>query len=113
MAESRVNLREGGSEKYQSAYYVFKELAGIPRTTLLTALVGQAVSEIYLSRLEEAEAALQQAVSMENADVQAIANSITLASVSGKKGDVEQGLVQQLQETDGEHALLRDLEEKS
>ncbi len=113
LAESWLNLREGSSEKYQSAYYVFEELAGTPGTTSPTALVGQAVSEIHLGRHEEAEVALQQAVSMENADVQAIANSIVLASVMGKKADVVQGLVEQLREKDEEHALLRDLDEKS
>lgn len=113
LAESWVNLREGGSEKYQSAYYVYEELASTPGNTSPTALVGQAVSEIHLGRLEEAEAALQQATSMENADVQAIANSVVLASVMGKKDDVVQGLLKQLSEKDAEHALLKDLEEKS
>ena len=113
LAESWTNLREGGSEKYQSAYYVFEELAGTPGTTSPTALVGQAVSEIHLGRLEEAEVALQQAASLENADVQAIANGIVLASVAGKKTDVVQGLLQQLQQKDGQHALLKDLAEKS
>jgi coatomer protein complex subunit epsilon len=113
LAESWTNLREGGSEKYQSAYYVFEELASTPGTTSPTALVGQAVAEIHLGRLEEAEAALQQAVDMEQADVQAIANSIVLASVLGKKPDFVQGLLQQLGEKDAEHTLLRDLEEKS
>ncbi|ETI28374.1 hypothetical protein G647_00823 [Cladophialophora carrionii CBS 160.54] len=113
LAESWTNMREGGAEKYQSAYYVFEELASAPGTTSPTALVGQAVSEIHLGRLEEAEAALQQAMSMENADVQAVANSVVLASVMGKKGDVLEGLLQQLKEKDAGHALLRDLEEKS
>ncbi|KIW73112.1 hypothetical protein PV04_01255 [Phialophora macrospora] len=113
LAESWTNLREGGAEKYQSAYYVFEELASTPGTTSPTALVGQAVSEIHLGRLEEAEAALQQAMSMENADTQAVANSVVLASVMGKKADVVQGLLQQLKEKDDGHALLSDLEEKS
>ncbi|KAJ9608978.1 hypothetical protein H2200_006749 [Cladophialophora chaetospira] len=113
LAESWVNLREGGSEKYQSSFYVFEELAGTPGTTSPTALVGQAVSEIHLGRVEEAEIALEQAVTMENADVQAYANNLVLASVLGRKGDIVQRLMQQLQEKDSDHALLRDLEEKS
>ena len=113
LAEAWANLREGGSEKYQSAFYVYEELASTPGTTSPTALVGRAVAEIHLGRTEEAEAALQQAMAAENVDVQAIANSVVLASVTGKKPEVVQGLLQQLQEKDKEHALLRDLEEKS
>ncbi|EXJ85543.1 hypothetical protein A1O1_05907 [Capronia coronata CBS 617.96] len=113
LAEAWTNIREGGSEKYQSAFYVYEELASTPGTTSPTALVGQAVAELHLSRTEEAEAALQQAMESENVDVQAIANSVVLASVMGKKGDVVQGLLKQLQEKDGHHALLKDLAEKS
>jgi coatomer subunit epsilon len=112
LAESWTNLREGSSDKYQSAYYVFEELASAPGATSPTALVCQAVAEIHLGRLEEADAALQQALAMQNPDIQAIANSIVLASVMGKKSDVVEGLVRQLQEQDAEHALLKDLEEK-
>ncbi len=113
LAESWANLREGGSEKYQSAFYVYEELASTPGTTSPTALVGQAVAEIHLGRTEEAEAALQQATELQNADVQAIANSVVLASIMGKKSDVVQGLLQQLQDKDKDHTLLRDLEDKS
>ncbi|KAK5198628.1 hypothetical protein LTR92_001099 [Exophiala xenobiotica] len=113
LAESWTNLREGGSEKYQSAFYVYEELASAPGNTSPTALVGQAVAEIHLGRIEEAEAALQQAMGMEGADVQAIANSVVLASVMGKKNEVVQGLIEQLREKDREHVLLKDLEEKS
>ena len=113
LAEAWTNLREGGSEKYQSAFYVFEELASAPGSSSPTALVGQAVAEIHLGRLEEAEAALQQATEMENVDVEAIANSVVLASVMGKKTDVVEGLLKQLREKDAEHALLKDLEEKN
>ncbi|KAJ4511764.1 hypothetical protein HRR83_004198 [Exophiala dermatitidis] len=113
LAESWTNIREGGSEKYQSAFYVYEELANTPGTTSPTALVGQAVAELHLGRHEEAEAALQQAMNLENADVQAIANSVVLASVMGKKTDVVQGLLQQLQQKDDQHPLIKDLAEKS
>ncbi|KAL2418142.1 hypothetical protein ABEF95_005061 [Exophiala dermatitidis] len=113
LAESWTNIRQGGSEKYQSAFYVYEELANTPGTTSPTVLVGQAVAELHLGRHEEAEAALQQAMNLENADVQAIANSVVLASVMGKKADVVQGLLQQLQEKDDKHPLIRDLTERS
>lgn len=112
LAEAWTNLRVGGSENYQSAFYVYEELASTPGTTSPTALIGQAVAEIHLGRVEEAELALQQAMEQENADVEAIANSIVLASVLGKKSDVVRDLVEKLQARDQEHALLKDLEEK-
>jgi len=52
LAESWTNLRVGGSEKYQSSFYVFEELATTPGTTSPTALVGQAVAEMHLGRWE-------------------------------------------------------------
>ncbi|KIW15559.1 hypothetical protein PV08_05607 [Exophiala spinifera] len=113
LAESWTNLRAGGSEKYQSAFYVYEELASAPGNTSPTALLCQAIAELHLGRLEEAEVALQQAVSSDGADVQAIANSIVLASVMGKKDDVVKGLIEQLRERDQGHVLLKDLEEKS
>jgi len=113
LAEAWTNLRVGGSDKYQSAFYVYEELATAPGNTSPTALVGQAVAELHLGRTEEAEAALQQAVQLENADPQAIANSIVLASILGRKPDLVQGLLDQLKQKDAHHALLRDLDEKS
>lgn len=113
LAEAWTNLRVGGSEKYQSAFYVYEELATTPGQTSPTALVGQAIAEIHLGRIEEAEVALQQAMKMENADVEAIANSIVLASMAGKKNEVVQELIQQLKQKDAHHTLLQDLDEKS
>ncbi|EXJ92540.1 hypothetical protein A1O3_01092 [Capronia epimyces CBS 606.96] len=113
LAEAWTNIREGGSDKYQSAFYVYEELASTPGTTSPTALVGQAVAELHLGRSEEAEAALQQAVALENVNIQAIANSVVLASLVGKKPEAVQELLQQLQEKDRDHTLLKDLAEKS
>ena len=112
LAESWTNLRVGGSEKYQSAFYVFEELSTTPGTTSPTALVGQAVSEMHLGRWEEAQVALDQALAMENASVESIANSLVLASITGKK-DAVPDLMESLKERDSQHALIKDLEEKS
>lgn len=112
LAESWTNLRVGGSEKYQSAFYVFEELSTTPGTTSPTALVGQAVSEMHLGRWEEAQVALDQALAMENASVESIANSLVLASITGKK-EVVPDLMKSLQARDSKHALVADLEEKS
>lgn len=114
LAEAWTNLRAGSQEKYQSSYYVYEELASAPGNSSPTALVGQAVSELHLGRIEEAEAALNQALEGENVDVEAIANSIVLAYASGKgKEDKAQELTEQLRSRDAEHRLLVDLSEKS
>lgn len=112
IAESWTNLRVGGSEKYQSAFYVFEELATTPGTTSRTALVGQAVSEMHLGRWEEANAALEQAMAMESASVESIANAAVLASVLGKR-DQAQELSKALSGKDKSHPLLADLKEKA
>lgn len=73
-----------GGEKYQAAFYVYEELASVPSTSSAMSIVGQAISEIHLGRLPEAEAALQSALEKypESADV--IANAIVLYALSGK-----------------------------
>ena len=83
IAESWVGMRVGG-EKYQQAFYVFEEMAQAPATSATKSLVGQAVAELHLGRLPEAEAALQQAVQRDANDSDAIANSIVLNVLTGK-----------------------------
>jgi len=109
LAESWVGLRVGG-EKYQQAFYVFEELAQAPVTSSTQSLVSQAVAEIHLGRLEEAEAALQQALAKDPKNSDIIANSIALNLVSGK--DATQ-LKLDLQSVAPNHHFLQDLEEKS
>jgi tetratricopeptide (TPR) repeat protein len=77
-----------GGEKYQQAFYVFEELAQAPSTSSMQSLICQAVAEIHLGRLEEAEAALQQALSKEPKNAEVISNSIVLNAIQGK--DVSQ-----------------------
>jgi len=73
-----------GGEKYQQAYYVFEELAQAPSTSTASTLVGQAVAEIHLGRLEEAEVALQQALAKDSRHAEALANAIVLSVLAGK-----------------------------
>ena len=61
-----------GGEKYQAAYYVFEELAQASATQSVQSLVSQAVAELHLGRLEEAEAALKQAQELDQAEQQAL-----------------------------------------
>lgn len=113
LAEAWTNLRVGGQEKYQSSYYVFEELASAPGNQSPSALVGQAVSEMHLGRVEEAEAALNQALEHENADVQAVANALVLQYLIGKgESDRAKELKATLESRDSEHLLLSDLREK-
>jgi len=78
-----VDCAQGG-EKYQQAFYVYEEMAQAPSTSATKSLVGQAVAEIHLGRLPEAEAALQQAMQKDPRDAEAIANTIVLSVLSGK-----------------------------
>ncbi|KAF2140470.1 uncharacterized protein K452DRAFT_288558 [Aplosporella prunicola CBS 121167] len=83
IAESWVGLREGG-EKYQQAFYVFEELAQAPASQAVQSLLGQAISEMHLGRLPEAEAALQQAIGLDAKNGDVIANTIVLNTILGK-----------------------------
>lgn len=109
IAESWVALRLGG-ERYQQAFYVFEEMAQAPSTSATKSLVGQAVAELHLGRLPEAEAALQQAVQKDPKDVEAIANFIVLNIISGKDSSE---LKSSLESAAPEHPMLVDLREKS
>ncbi|KAI9799753.1 MAG: hypothetical protein M1833_003872 [Piccolia ochrophora] len=109
IAESWVGLRVGG-DSYQSAFYVFEELAQAPSSTATKSLISQAIAELHLGRLPEAEAALQQALEREPKNADAIANSVVLAVVGGK--DTGE-LVSSLRNVDPDHPFLRDLQEKS
>lgn len=73
-----------GGEKYQQAFYVYEEMAQAPSTSATKSLVGQAVAELHLGRLPEAEAALQQAMQKDSRDAEAIVNTIVLSVLSGK-----------------------------
>ncbi|GAB0138526.1 hypothetical protein EsDP_00006759 [Epichloe bromicola] len=110
LAESWVGLRVGGGEKYQQAFYVYEELAQAPATASIRSLVSQAVCELHLGRLEEAQAALEQALKKDPQNVDAIANMLVLQVISGHD-DAE--YIESLKKADPKHRLLTDLEEKS
>ena len=99
-----------GGERYQQAFYVFEEMAQAPSTSATKSLVGQAVAELHLGRLPEAEAALQQAVQKDPKDVEAIANFIVSNIISGKDSSE---LRSSLESAAPEHPMLLDLKEKS
>ncbi|KAI0601383.1 coatomer epsilon subunit-domain-containing protein [Biscogniauxia sp. FL1348] len=109
LAESWVGLRLGG-EKYQQAFYVFEELAQAPSTSSITSLVSQAVCELHLGRVEEAQTALEQAVQKQPDYAEAIANLLVLTVVVGKDPTE---LTNTLKKISPGHPFLTDLEEKS
>lgn len=59
-------------------------MAQAPSTSATKSLVAQAVAELHLGRLPEAEAALQEAMKKAPKDVEVVANSIVLGVISGK-----------------------------
>jgi Flp pilus assembly protein TadD len=79
----QANSAKGG-EKYQQAFYVFEELAQAPATSSIQSLISQAVAEVHLGRLDEAEAALKQAIAKDPKNAEAISNSIVLNVIQGK-----------------------------
>ncbi|PWY94807.1 coatomer subunit epsilon [Aspergillus sclerotioniger CBS 115572] len=109
LAESWVGMRVGG-EKYQAAFYVYEELASAPSTAAPLSIVGQAVAELHLGRLPEAEAALSAALEKFPDEAELIANTIVLNVLAGKPTEE---LEQHLEQTHPSHPLLSDVQEKS
>ncbi|MCJ1311791.1 hypothetical protein MMC25_005464 [Agyrium rufum] len=114
IAEAWVGLRLGG-ERYQSAFYEFEEMAQTSNSTpnATKSLIGQAVAEIHLGRLPEAEAALQQALQKDSEDANAIANSLVLKFLMGKGEGPDGEMMSSLKTRAPEHPYLVDLEAKS
>ncbi|KAK6361539.1 hypothetical protein TWF730_005259 [Orbilia blumenaviensis] len=109
IAEAWVGLRVGG-DKYQQSYYVFEELAQAPSTSSTRSLVGQAISELHLGRLPEAEVALQQALTKDKVDIAALANKVVLTALTG--GDTTAD-ISALEAQDPSHAMVVDIAEKN
>lgn len=89
---------------------MYEELAQAPGSSTARTLVGQAVAELHLGRIEEAEVALQQALQKTPADPDALANMLVLETIAGREGA---GGLDALRKADPEHPLLLDLDEKS
>lgn len=108
LAESWIGMRQGG-ENYQKAFYVFEELAQAPSSASATSLIAQAVSELHMGRIEEAETAMNQALTMEPENSAAIANKVVLDTIAGK--DTAE-LQTKLTTVDKEHEMLAELAAK-
>lgn len=112
LAESWVGLRIGG-EKYQQAYYVYEELAQAPSTSTPSALIGQAVAELHLGRLPEAEVALQQALEKDPKHADALANMIVLSILAGKESNEFNEHLSLLRDAAPSHPFLTNVAQKS
>ena len=99
-----------GGERYQQAFYVFEEMAQAPSTSATKSLVGQAVAELHLGRLPEAEAALEQAIQKDAKNLEAIANSIVLNIILGKDMSEQTSSLEGLAP---DYPFLVDMQEKS
>lgn len=108
LAESWIGMRTGG-DAYQRAFYVFEELAQGPSSASAGSLVAQAVSELHMGRVEEAETALDQALKLEPENKEALANKIVLETILGR--DAEEGR-KKLQGVDAGNEFLEDLKAK-
>ncbi|KAI1762586.1 coatomer epsilon subunit-domain-containing protein [Hypoxylon sp. FL1150] len=109
LAESWVGLRLGG-DKYQQAFYVYEELAQAPSTSSIATLVSQAVCELHLGRVEEAQSALEQAIQKQPDYAEAVANLLVLTVITGQD---PAELSSSLKKAAPKHPFLVDLEEKS
>ncbi|KAK9350604.1 coatomer epsilon subunit-domain-containing protein [Lipomyces doorenjongii] len=109
LSEAWVDLHLGG-EKYQEAFYIYEELAQTPSTSNARTFVGQAIADIQLGRLEEAEDAINSALERDSTSPDVLVNAIILFILLGR--DHSQYL-ETLQNVDAENPFLKDLEEKS
>ena len=82
LGQALADASQGG-DKYQQAFYVFEELAQAPATASIRSLVSQAVCELHLGRVEEAQAALELALKKEPEYAEAIANTLVLTVLMG------------------------------
>lgn len=114
LAEAWVGLREGGP-KYQPAFYVYEELATAPPTLPdasadnTRTLLGQAVCELHLGRLPEAEAAVKQALEQEGENADVLANAVVLYTVMGRREEAA-GYLQRLGKVSPGHEMCQGLE---
>jgi len=107
--DNKLTLPLQGGENYQKSFYVFEELAQAPSSASATSLIAQAVSELHMGRIEEAETALGQALTLEPENSTAIANKFVLDTISGKDASEARA---KLQSVNKESEILADLDSK-
>ncbi|KAG0298443.1 hypothetical protein BGZ96_012165 [Linnemannia gamsii] len=113
LMEAWVGLRTGGGDKYQNAYYIYEEIATSSTSPTVKALIGEAVCNIQMGHYPEAESILQEALSREPSNTDAVVNQIVLSTLLSKPAEEISALVQQLQSVAPNHSYLQDLDLKS
>lgn len=98
-----------GGDAYQKSFYVFEELAQAPSSSSASSLIAQAVSELHMGRLEEADTALDQALAVEPENASALANKVVLDTIAGR--DASEGR-KKLEGIDSNHEMVQDLKAK-
>lgn len=88
---------------------MFEELAQAPSSASATSLIAQAVSELHMGRIEEAETALNQALELEPENTTALANKLVLDTIAGR--DVS-GITGKLETLEPSHDMLEDFSAK-
>jgi coatomer protein complex subunit epsilon len=68
----------------QGAFYIYEELAQSSSASAKS-LLGQAVAEIQLGRLPEAESTIKQALEKDPQNADILANVVVCATLSGKE----------------------------
>src|ERR1700743_584142 len=94
LMEAWVGLRTGGGDKYQNAYYIYEEIATSSTSPTVKAMVGEAVCNIQMGHYPEAESILQEALSREPTNTDAIVNQIVLSTLLSKPAVEISALVQ-------------------
>ncbi|KAF9327512.1 hypothetical protein BG006_009187 [Podila minutissima] len=113
LMEAWVGLRVGGGDRYQNAYYIYEEIATSSTSPTVKSMVGEAVCNIQMGQYPEAEGILQEALTKEPTNTDAIVNQIVLSTLLSKPAEEINALVQQLQSVAPNHAYLQDLDLKS
>ncbi|KAF8944396.1 hypothetical protein BGZ47_004295 [Haplosporangium gracile] len=113
LMEAWVGLRTGGGDKYQSAYYIYEEIATSSTSPTVKSLIGEAVCNIQMGHYPEAEGILQEVLSRDPTNTDAIVNQIVLSTLLSKPAEEISVLVQQLQSVAPNHSYLQDLDLKS
>ncbi|KAG0321617.1 hypothetical protein BGZ99_003791 [Dissophora globulifera] len=113
LMEAWVGLRDGGGDRYQSAYYIYEEIATSSTSPTVKSLVGEAVCNIQMGQYPEAEGILQEALSKEPSNTDAIVNYIVVSTLLSKPTEEINALVQQLQSVAPNHSYLQELDLKA